>query len=47
MPGTILSILQPLFQIILKQLYEVGPLLSSFLDEEVKLKKFHNFPDDA
>ena len=37
MPGTILSILQPLFQIILKQLYEVGQLLAPFLDEEVNL----------
>ena len=37
MPGTILSILQPLFQIIFKQLYEVGQLLALFLDEEVNL----------
>lgn len=37
MPGIILSILQTLFKIMLKQLYEVRQLLAPNLDEEVKL----------
>ena len=47
MPGTVLSILQALFQIILKWLHEVGTIIILILDEEVKLQKFNNFPNDT